>query len=549
MYRFRLLLCLLLLPLRSLAADAPPVFRRVIVASTDARALAVQPGAEIVQFDQLPALNAAELTTAVRPLVGQPITTQLINDLIALVTMHARNKGGVLDYVTVPTPQDIGSGAIRLVLSPAQFNQVNVQGNRWFSRQLLEQRLGIKPGDQIRVANIEEAVNWANTNPFRHVQVLIQPLPGDPNKADLVVAVQERPPYRVSAMYANGGVKALGRSQYVGSLQFGNLWGHDHQATYQYITTDRSNEYSAHTLDYRVPLRWRHMLQFNSAFGQVHPRSPDIAFNQKGQSLTSTLRYTAPFRWRGHTAEVFAGVDFKQSNNNLEYGGRQAYASKAEVFQGSLGFNLVRRDQRGAWGLSGTIFASPGNITPHNDDTTFTTTRFGSKPRYVYGNISIQRVQNFEKGWELLSRATLQHTSTNLLGSEQLSIGGVGTVRGYETSRSSGDKGLVFNNDLQTPIHRRTLEKLSKRFPPLEARGVFFFDVGSVSYRFPLAKGLEPALAPLASVGVGTRLNVGNNFSMSIDYGWQLTHGPALVLRGPREELNSRGHVKVLLAF
>lgn len=554
MYRNRLLLLLatLLAAASSLCAQTPPTLSQLILAANDAKALAAADGAgrgKLILVD-VPGLDEGEGAKLLAGHFGRPISSELLSEVINILTEWAQKRGMVLAKVTIPVPQDIGRGVVRLSITAAQFNQVTLRGNRWFSRTLIEQRLGIKPGDELRLSTLEEAVTWANTNPFRHLQVLLNPVPNDPSKVDLVVAVHERAPYRLTAAYSNGGNAVLGRNQYTAAVQFGNLWGLDHQASYQYTLTDLHGTYNAHAFDYRVPLRWRHFIQLNGSFGQLSPSFEGGLFNQRGQSANATLRYTVPLRRKGLEGESFIGFDFKQSNSNLEYGGTQTFASKADVFQLALGGTLVRRDSRGAWGLSANLFASPGDLSSHNNQRTYSATRFGSKARYLYGSLSLQRLLSLTNGWEIVSRVNYQFSSANLLGSEQLSIGGATTVRGYPTNVSTGDTGFIFNNDLQTRPFKHKLSGLSKRLPPLEVRYLLFFDTARVQYRFPLpARNLEPVLAVLASVGPGVRMNISNYFSLTFDYGQQLTH-LAPVRTGQRiPQLHSAGHVKVVLAF
>jgi hemolysin activation/secretion protein len=75
----------------------------------------------------------------------------------------------------------------------------------------------------------------------------------------------------------------------------------------------------------------------------------------------------------------------------------------------------------------------------------------------------------------------------------------------------------------------------------LEARLLVFFDAGHTGVRYRYAT--DPKRVVLASAGIGGRLTFAPNFSLTADYGWQLTDLPY-----PVEE-RSRGHIKATLAF
>ena len=82
---------------------------------------------------------------------------------------------------------------------------------------------------------------------------------------------------------------------------------------------------------------------------------------------------------------------------------------------------------------------------------------------------------------------------------------------------------------------------LPKNRNGLETRFLGFYDAAHVRPKF--ATNLDPEFVPLASAGVGVRMNVANNLSLSADYGWQITHLPY------ETDQSSRGHIRATLAF
>lgn len=158
--------------------------------------------------------------------IGKPITNELLNTLANAIAQHARENDRLIVKV-IPPNQDISTGIFRLAVVVGRYNEFQFKGNRWFSSKLLQEKLGIKAGDEVRLSTLDDAVKWANTNPFRQVQVLINDLPNQPGKADLIVGVAERIPVRFTASYDDSGNQVLGTRHYTGALQFGNLWGRD----------------------------------------------------------------------------------------------------------------------------------------------------------------------------------------------------------------------------------------------------------------------------------------------------------------------------------
>jgi hemolysin activation/secretion protein len=129
----------------------------------------------------------------------------------------------------------------------------------------------------------------------------------------------------------------------------------------------------------------------------------------------------------------------------------------------------------------------------------------------------------------------------NLLPSEQLTIGGGSSVRGFRENVFAGDQAFVFTADLLMPTWKQQVPYFSKRRGPLETRFLVFYDAASSEAKVSFE--LDPKRKPLASTGVGVRMSLASNFSLTADYGWQLTHLPYEV------EEHSRGHIKVTFAY
>lgn len=488
-----------------------------------------------------------EFQSVVAGYIGQPIGNELLNALVKAVTDHAQKRDRIVAKVQIPT-QDITTGALRFVVLLGRYNDFMVQGNRWFSQKLLLERLGLKPGDEIRLSTLEAAVNWTNTNPFREVKVMIQELPQEPGKANLVVGVRERAPFRAILSVDNTGNRVIGEYRYSAAFQHGNLWGRDHMASYQFLMSDDVNVLQAHALDYRIPLRWRHFLQFTGSFVKSNPTFADGLLMQTGKNVSANVRYTVPLQTGNEPRDVFFGASYKHGNNNLEFDPQltrqQVFSTSTDTFQLFAGFSAVNRDKRGAWLLGATGHASPGNFNSRNTDEALQAygSRIGASSRYIYGTVSVQRLQNLTKsGWDVFSRLTLQAASSNIVQGEHLGIGGLATVRGYDEYIYAAEQGFVFNTDLLTPALKIRLPFLPKKGPPLETRFLAFYDAAQVEYKHRDPSDIP--FAPLASVGVGFRATLATNLSLSADYGWQLTHLPQV------QPSRSRGHFKLVLAY
>jgi hemolysin activation/secretion protein len=551
-------------PAPTAAAPAPapgrPLRKIVITESVDVANTFVPPpdSGFVVLSPGLSSFDLAELTKRLASGENLIIQERLAAAVAQVIENFLRQNNYPTATAIVPT-QSIAEGILRLIvqLGPTaatvaeqaktaswKIRKINVHGARWFSESLLREKLRIEQGGMIKYADLDQAISWTNNNPFRRVRVKLDPVPNT-GEADLTIAVQEALPLRLALTHDTAGNEILGKNRFIGSVSYANLWGRDHQVSYQYITSDKPDVFQAHGFDYRVPLPWRHYVQLSASYFHAQPELLGGLFLQDGETITSDLRYTMPLRAGENPIDVYAALSFKESNNNLTWDPHFSNivlpGTKTDIFQFTIGASAVRRDKRGAWGFGANLTMSPGRVNSRNSEIAFQDSRWGAEPRYAYGSLSIQRLLNLKNGWDLSSRAVLQIADGNLLATEQLSIGGGSSVRGFRENVFAGDQGFVFTTDLLTPVWKRQVPYFSKRRGPLETRFLVFYDAANseAKQRFDT----DPKRKPLASTGVGVRMSLATNFSLAADYGWQLSHLPYEV------EEHSRGHVKVTFAY
>jgi len=559
------------------APAAAPVYRfaRLLIADTEAKAAAMvaAPDAGLVVVQDMPVLAPKELADAVSAYVGQPITDELVQRLARVILTYLQKHDRLVAGFVLPPQQqqNVERGEIRLAVLIGRYKQLRIQGNRWFSRELLEAKLGVKPGDEVRLSTLEEATNWANTNPFRRIKVLVNDLKAEPGMADLIVNVQEAYPIRFATSYDNSGNAVIGENHYTASAQFGNLWGLDHQGSLQFTTTDNPRNYQAFSGDYRVPLPWRHYVQFAGAYSLVQPTFGGVSgndFSLRGENLQADLRYIAPVEHAPYSLEFSAGLDFKETNNNLEYTGYGTVRNtKNDIFQLNLSTTVVRHDKAGAWVFGVNLSLSPGNINSRNSDASFASARAnGYQPpvytpvvdsmgnvyyqevqdpigqsRYAHGTLFVQRLTTLPAGFQLVSRGLLQKSSANLISTEALTLGGQATVRGYDENITSGDEGFELSHELQGPEWQTPVSIHGRKLPPMQSRLVAFWDYGKAWNKHQFGSDLPPQA--LMGAGLGLRCNVGTNFNLVADYGWQLLETT------PRQPDHGRASIKASLAY
>jgi hemolysin activation/secretion protein len=219
----------------------------------------------------------------------------------------------------------------------------------------------------------------------------------------------------------------------------------------------------------------------------------------------------------------------------------QVFAQENDVVQATAAYSASHLDNHGAFSGEFTLALSPGGLSADNHTRAYAAARSLARPDYAYARLELERRTKLPAGFSWVARGTAQLASTNLLGSEQLGLGGANSPRGYEEREANGDDGFILVNELHgPPLHAPPALKFGTapdKFDPL-----VFVDYGWVQSHERLPG--EPAHLDLASVGLGFRYQLGATLSARFDYGWQLKDSG--VSDGRR---SNRAHVSVTLGY
>lgn len=507
--------------------------------STPESAKALGNVAGLVATEDLQILNTTEfLATVANNYLRRPVTLASINALNRDVVAFFKAKGFPVVDVIVPE-QDITEGTLRFIVLKARLGEIRVEGNKWFSDELLASQIRTAPGAPLASKTIFDDLNWLNQNPFRRVG-LVYARGSEVGTTDVVLQVEDRRPFRFYTGYENSGNKATGDNRWLAGVNWGNAFGLDHQLNYQFTMADNLDDFYAHSGSYVVPLPWRHTLTVYGAYANSTAEVFAGLITAEGESYSSGFRYSIPLAAKlklNH--ELFFGYDYKFSSNALVVGSATDPAKKTEISQFNAGYSANLRDQLGSTAITATGFVSPGNMTPHNEDGDFAAASSDNSADadYVYGRLTLERVTRLPLDFSLVANITGQLSSGNLLVSEQLGAGGYATLRGYDEREANGEEGFVSTVEVRTPA-----------IPIFSADSqlqlLAFWDHAEL-YRhdYLSATGSPPNDYSLNSAGVGLRYSFSTYLSLRADYGWQLKK-TSLGDYG-----DSRGHVGVIVSY
>jgi hemolysin activation/secretion protein len=502
-----------------------------LIPSLDRLSDAALPVSQPLVIEELTWLRRGEVDSLAKEFVGHPLTRGGLAQLTRDIVVVCRSSDRPIVDVFVP-PQDVSSGVVQFVVLVGKLGQVRVEGNRFFSDKIMLRQVSTAPGDEIVESRLLGDIDRMNQNPFRQVDLIYGRGEGA-GTTDVILNVRDTSPERVYAGYEDTGNEETGLGRVIAGFNLGNLWGDDHQASYQYTRSTDFDRLQAHSASYSVLLPWRDTINVFGDWSEARAQSDAGLFDLVGTTWQVGARYTIPLPIMGaYSQSLTVGVDYKWSNNNLAFGGTQVFSSPANIAQGMVSYAGSRTDPNGSSEGSITYFLSPGGIGGLNNDRDFAVQRSGATAAYDYLQASFERLERLPRDYTL-SLATLgQFSADRLLPSEQFGLGGAASVRGYDERIVNGDCGIS--------------EQLELRFPSLHFLGkipdrtqfLLFFDAGRDWVHAPIAGERDYTFA---SAGPGVRVNIGQHGTIKADYGWQLER-----LSGTR---SGRPEISAIISF
>jgi hemolysin activation/secretion protein len=329
----------------------------------------------------------------------------------------------------------------------------------------------------------------------------------------------DRFPLRVSVGGDNTGTESTGVARYFAGITWGNAFFVDDLWSYQFTMNHNFNRFSSHTMSYLSFLPWEHMLTLTGVYARIHP---DIAgFFSSGKDAQASFRYKIPFHplYTRFQHNFHFGIDYKYFTNVLFFVGEVVsrepiMSTQVNVLQAMLGYQLEYDMWPHRLSFCFDVFASPVQCLPHQSNRAYSAMRRNAVARYFYFKTSLGEVYTFPSKDSISFTVRMQGTSNTLIPSEQFSLGGYHTVRGYEQSVFVADNAVCVNCEVRS----RPFPLLKKIQNGLTI--IAFLDYGW-GYNYHAFDGITKS-AVMVGVGPGCRYTIGNYLEFHCDYGIKL---------------------------
>lgn len=323
-------------------------------------------------------------------------------------------------------------------------------------------------GELFQLRDFEQGLDQMNR--LASVEAVLKLQPGEqPGGSYVIVQRVQEDRVRGYARLDNQGSESTGRKKLAFDLEVDDLFGANDAWTFGYSGSENTNALS---INGSVPYGyWTYELE-NSYSEYLTPLN--LVSELFGTSRTAGLkaRYVAK-RDQTSTTELTFGLRKRTSDRFIN--DVRLTPQKLSTF--SLGVKYLLLGEKARNSYDATL--------------TFGTKLFGSDRDEPGIGSDIPRAQFFKinAGWQrqgalgrtgtLVTDLRVQWSEHTLYGSEQLSLGSLSTVRGYDASVATGDKGLYMRNDLYvTPEVWKFLPQEIAKKVSSKTQTQLFLDIG-----------------------------------------------------------------------
>ena len=464
--------------------------------------------------------SQAELNKAIASFTGKPISfAQLVRAANAITQLYVK-QGYITSGAYVPE-QNLSSGKVQIQVVEGSLAEIEVnitQGR--LKEEYIRDRISKRISTPLNINRLQSALQLIQLNP------LIESLDAElstgiePGTNALNISVLGADTFTIQARLNNNRNPSIGSFERGVRLSEANLFGIGDEISFSFFNTDGSNQYEG---SYTLPLNTRDgtlSFDFRSARNEIiESNFEELDIDIKSRNYNLTWRQPIIQRATPQVSQEFA-LNFTASRresdtsiDDIATDISPGANSEGEIRTSVLGFGQewLQRNRR-------QVISARSQFNLGLD--AFDATTSNSEPDSQFfawrGQASYLRLLSTPKGnpaigSTILLRSELQLAVDPLIPTEQFSLGGAATVRGYRQDALLTDSGFSAAAELRLPIARLSKLGASLQFSP-------FVDFGT-GWNID---DEETDFSTLLGTGVGLILQTEERLSARIDWGFPL---------------------------
>ncbi|MGL5794483.1 MAG: ShlB/FhaC/HecB family hemolysin secretion/activation protein [Waterburya sp.] len=461
--------------------------------------------------------SQAELNKAIAKFRGKPISFAQLVQAANEITQLYVNNGYITSGAYIPE-QNLSSGAVQIQIVEGSLAEIEVNITKGrLKEKYIRDRLTSRITTPLNINQLQEALQLLQLNPL--IENLDAELSAgiEPGTNSLRVSVTGADTFTVQTRLNNNRNSSIGTFERGVELREANLFGIGDGIRFAYNNTDGSNQYQG---GYSLPLNARDgTLDFD--FRVANNEIVESPFDEADIDIKSSdynLTWRQPVIQRA-TPEVSQELALnitasKRESETTILDVPQALSPGANS-QGEISTSVLSFGQEWLQRNRQQVIAARSQFNLGLDVLNATTSEDEPDGEFFSwrGQLSYLRLLSTPKGYPAVGstiflRSELQLAADPLISTEQFSLGGATTVRGYRQDALLTDSGFSATAELRLPIARLPQINGTLQFSP-------FIDFGT-SWN---ADDEATEFNTLVGTGFGLLLQTEENLSARLDWG------------------------------
>jgi hemolysin activation/secretion protein len=397
----------------------------------------------------------------------------------------------------------------------AKVARLRVKGSRYFLPSSIKERArSMAEGKVVNFNQVTRDIVALNQLPDRQITPELR-AGAEPGTVEIDLNVKDTLPLHGSIELNNRYSPDTPELRLNGSLSYNNLWqlGHSVGASFQIAPEDPEavRVFSGYYIARLPNVEWLSlMVQGVKQESNVNTLG-SIGVVGKGEVLGFRAIVTLPPLTTFYHSVSF-GFDYKRFDQQVNLG-------TGVVSETPITYWPLTASYDATWAPKGSVTTLNAGVTAHlrgtgSDEQEFENSRFKADGAFIYLRGELAHTRDLPGKLEGHVKVQGQIADRPLVSSEQYTGGGLGTVRGYLEAEAVGDSGVFGTVELRSPSLLGWVGKGN------EWRIYGFAEGGFLTLREPLPE--QESRFELASVGVGSRLQLWNHLNASVDAGMPL---------------------------
>ena len=470
------------------------------------------------------ALPNIEIEEAIYPFLGPKRSADDVEKARTALEKAYHDKGFQTVSVSVPQQNALG-GTVILKVTELKVGQLRVKNSRYFDLENIKGNANsLKPGTVPNFNNVTADIVSLNQWPDRRITPALRAGVA-PGTVDVDLNVEDKVPLHASVEVNNRQSAGTTATRINSTVHYDNLWQQGHSLSFSYqVAPERTADAEVFSGSYtaRVP-----GVDWLSVLGYAVKSSSDVAIVGgmnvigPGEVVGARAVMTLPARDNFfHT--LSAGIDYKHFDQTVR-SDSTGYSSPVTYYPVVASYGATYQTEKFTTQLNAAV--TYNMRTPSSDWIAFDNKRSYSSASFAHLNVDLAHTQELPEGFQFWGKVQGQVSDGPMVSSEQFSLGGQDTVRGYLESEVLGDHGIAGSIELRTPDVGPALQKQMKdetgqgapRFTTFnEVRFFGFADAAHATVLRPSSE--QQSEFDIWSYGAGTRFKVFDGFNGMIAY-------------------------------